>query len=129
MNGDGLDDIVCIDPHGDLYLSINQGGGNFKRASDTALIRSTGAAQDRVRLADIDGDGRGDYGVVANDGSIRFWRNGGNGNVPAYWQDLGVRSTMKPGDSGTDALAGIRFADINGDVSYPISPSPIPCYD
>lgn len=30
-----------------------------------------------VVLADIDGDGRGDYGRVDYDGNVQFWRNGG----------------------------------------------------
>lgn len=65
---DGLDDLVCIDPDGNLYLSINQGDGSaskpptFKRVSATAKIKNTeGFKQDRIVLADIDGDGRGDY--------------------------------------------------------------------
>jgi hypothetical protein len=36
----------------------------------------------------------------------------GLGDVPQYWQPLGKRFTGKGGD-----LAGIRFEDINGDVS------------
>lgn len=81
------------------------------------LIRSTGAEQKRIRLADIDGDGRGDYGVVNDDLSINFWRNGWVDDTPKYWQPLGVRSTLTVGVSLDATLDGLRFTDINGDVS------------
>ena len=85
MNSDGLDDLVYIDADGNMYLSINQGDGNraagksptFKRVSDTALIMATkGYKRDHVVLADIDADGRGDYGVIDDSGNVYFWRNG-----------------------------------------------------
>jgi hypothetical protein len=72
MNGDGLDDLVYIGADGNAYLSVNQGDGDraagkpptFKRVSDAAKIKDIEAyGRDYVRLADIDGDGRADYGV------------------------------------------------------------------
>lgn len=126
MTGDGLDDIVCIDQAGNAYLSVNQGDGDrgagrpptFKRVSDTAKIKDTeGYAQDRVVLADIDGDGRGDYGIIDDGGNVHFWRNGWVDAIPKYWQALGLRFTAKNmGD-----LNGVRFEDINGDVSRTLS--------
>ncbi|KUJ11379.1 uncharacterized protein LY89DRAFT_739567 [Mollisia scopiformis] len=94
MTNDGLDDLVCIDADGNAYLSVNLGDGNrasgktptFKRASSSALIKSNeGYPQDRVRIVDIDGDGRGDYCVIQDNGDILFWRNGWIDPVPAYW--------------------------------------------
>ncbi|KAH8895341.1 hypothetical protein GQ53DRAFT_855657 [Thozetella sp. PMI_491] len=120
MTGDGLDDIVCIDPSGNAYLSVNQGDGNraagkpptFKRVSDTALIKTNeGYAQDRVVLGDIDGDGRGDYGIIDDSGNVHFWRNGWIDPIPKYWQALGLRFTAK----GMGDIRGVRFEDINGD--------------
>lgn len=62
---DGLDDLVCIHPNGDLQLSINNGDGSGSTPptfKDLGIIRrNSGRAQEFVRLADIDGDGRGDY--------------------------------------------------------------------
>ncbi|KAK7216223.1 hypothetical protein V2G26_004226 [Clonostachys chloroleuca] len=119
MNGDGFDDLVYIDEDGNAYLSINQGDGDraagkaptFKRVSDTAKIKTTeGYGREKVRLADIDGDGRGDYGVW--DGSSwKFWRNGGVGNIPEYWQALGARRK----DQGYGSYEGYIFEDVNGD--------------
>lgn len=67
--------------------------------------------QERVRLADIDGDGRADYCVLADNGDISCWRNGWIDDVPKYWQPLGKRFTGK--DMGD--ITGVRFEDINGD--------------
>jgi hypothetical protein len=116
--GDGLDDFVCIGSAGDAYVSINDGfsdgvvdgppsftslGGTYKTAE---------GVQDRVRLADIDGDGRFDYCAIADDGDISCWRNGGQGDEADYWQALGVVFTGKnKGD-----IDGVMFADLNGDV-------------
>lgn len=122
MNGDGLDDLVYIDADGNAYLSINQGDGDraagksptFKRVSDTAKIKDTeGSERSYVVLADIDGDGRGDYGVIDSSGNVNFWRNGWIDDIPAYWQALGQVFTGK--DLGT--VTATRFEDINGDVS------------
>ncbi|CAH0054256.1 unnamed protein product [Clonostachys solani] len=119
MNGDGLDDLVYIDAYGNAFLSINQGDGNratgkpptFKSVSSTGKIKENeGYARDKVRVADIDGDGRGDYGVWDCSG-WKFWRNGWVDDIPKYWQALGV--TLK----GLDVpnIDGYIFADINGD--------------
>ena len=121
MNADGLDDIACIDPDGNLYVSINQGdgGGNkppsFKMANNGAAIKTSEAKQEHVKLADIDGDGRGDYVVVDYNGKARVWRNGGQGDVPEYWQYLGERFNLEvPGPTAGEKA--VRFEDINGDV-------------
>lgn len=75
--------------------------------------------QSRVRLADIDGDGRIDYCVIADNGDIHAWRNGGQGDAPDYWQDLGIVFTGK----GEGDINGVRFVDLNGDVSMDFLPS------
>ena len=119
--GDGLDDFVCIGKDGSAYASINQGDGNnlspptFK---GPALWKTAvkGYDQSHVRLADIDGDGRGDYCVTADNGDVRCWRNGGQGDLADYWQDLGIKFTGK----GMGDTQGTHFEDINGDVRNPI---------
>ncbi|KAH7129387.1 family 3 carbohydrate esterase [Dactylonectria estremocensis] len=107
MNADGLDDVVCIGPEGNLYLSINQGDGDRVAGKPPTfkfldkIKENEGYAQDRVGLADIDGDGRSDYGILDDGGNVHFWRNGWVNDKPEYWQSLGLR--------------GVRFEDINGD--------------
>ncbi|KAL3463731.1 SGNH hydrolase-type esterase domain-containing protein [Aspergillus heterothallicus] len=117
VNGDGLDDYICIALDGTTYASINNGDGDAESNkppsfTDIGLWKSPeGYDQAHVRLADIDGDGRADYCGLADNGDITCWRNGWIDDVPAYWQPLGKRFTGK----GMGDLRGVRFEDINGD--------------
>ncbi|KXH49449.1 hypothetical protein CSIM01_03737 [Colletotrichum simmondsii] len=116
MNGDGLDDMVCIDSKGNAYLSINNGDGGRGVRPPTfrhlGLIKSTEtSSRDNVRMADIDGDGRGDYLVIDKLGTVTAWRNGWVDDKPKYWQALGVRWE----DQYTRDIKGVQFHDINGD--------------
>lgn len=63
-----------------------------------------------VRIADIDGDGRADYCLAKDDGTVICSRNGGTGN--AYtWQGFttqdGLRGTVF--DKKSVDKTGIRF--------------------
>ncbi|KAI4602200.1 hypothetical protein KJ359_009438 [Pestalotiopsis sp. 9143b] len=114
LNADGFDDFVCINAEGNMYAGINQRDGTASAPPtfrDIGLIKTNeGYAQDRVRLADIDGDGRADYCVIVDDaGNVRCWRNGWVDDAPAYWEPLGIRFQAS-GD-----IRGIRFEDLNGD--------------
>lgn len=109
VNGDGLDDFICLLPNGDATVCINRGNYLFKPSQNWKT--NVGPAQDRVRLGDIDGDGRADYCTIGDNGDIRCWRNGGQGDLAEYWQELGVIFTGK----GMGDLNGVRFMDINGD--------------
>ncbi|KAL2833014.1 hypothetical protein BDW59DRAFT_157153 [Aspergillus cavernicola] len=114
LNADGLDDFACIGSDGTVYASINQGDGTDSTPPTFEYIgkvRESLGAQNRVRLADIDGDGRADYCVIADDGDISCWRNGGLKDVPEYWQPMGKRFT----GNGFHDIRGVRFEDINGD--------------
>ncbi|KAK3897538.1 killer toxin subunits alpha beta [Staphylotrichum tortipilum] len=112
--GDGVDDFLCISPNGDVYASVAQVSaiGDIGWGASPSLWKpNVGLPQARVRIADIDGDGRADYCVVADNGDISCWRNGGQGPMPDYWQPLGVVFTGK----GMGDVNGVRFYDINGD--------------
>ncbi|KNG81650.1 hypothetical protein ANOM_009765 [Aspergillus nomiae NRRL 13137] len=120
VNGDGLDDFICISREGHMYVSINENQNN-----DIPTFRSIGLVKDKpgnglgqinVRLGDIDGDGRIDYCLIHNNGDIRCWRNGGQKDAPTkeyggYWQDLGIVFKGK----GMGDITGVRLVDINGD--------------
>ncbi|KAJ5081566.1 hypothetical protein NUU61_009830 [Penicillium alfredii] len=114
VNGDGLDDYVCLGKEGNAYVDINQGDGkgdsppSFK---EIGKIKDSEYSQNKVRLADMDGDGRVDYCGVEGDGDIYCWRNGGTGDKPEYWQSLG--KVFNGEDMGD--INGVRFEDLNGD--------------
>ncbi|PLB52208.1 hypothetical protein P170DRAFT_322486, partial [Aspergillus steynii IBT 23096] len=118
INGDGLDDFICIGPDGTAYGSLNLGDGSNEKAPtfrDIDQIKDPeGYDRDHVRLGDIDGDGRTDYCVIHDDGGIYCWRNMGGTNVddqPIGWQAMGKRFTGK----GMGDIRGVRFVDISGD--------------
>jgi hypothetical protein len=112
---DGLDDMVCVAANSNMSLAINKGDGNSSKLllfSNKGIVKKNeGYAQDCVRLGDIDGDGRADYGILDDSGNIRFWRNEWINDTPVYWQLLGSRFTAKGMGDGR----GVRFEDINGD--------------
>lgn len=115
VNNDGLDDFICIGSEGNMYVSIND-GGKPPAFRDIGLYKSapSGYAQTNVRLGDIDGDGRLDYCVVAGNGDIYCWRNGGVGEKAAYWQDFrGGKPVFTGKNMGN--IDGVQLVDINGE--------------
>ncbi|KFY47243.1 hypothetical protein V494_00086 [Pseudogymnoascus sp. VKM F-4513 (FW-928)] len=115
VNNDGLDDFICIGPEGNMYVAIND-GGKPPTFRDVGLYKTvpSGYAQTNVRLGDIDGDGRLDYCVVAGNGDVHCWRNGGVGEKAEYWQDLGEGKPVFTGKN-MDNIDGVHLVDINGD--------------
>ncbi|KAF2114469.1 SGNH hydrolase-type esterase domain-containing protein [Lophiotrema nucula] len=122
INGDGLDDFICLsNPAGDMRVSINM-GGNPPTFKYLGVIRpnSGGYAQEDVRLGDIDGDGRLDFCHIQNPGGNIFcFRNGGQGLAPTeeyggYWQGM-VGGPPTFDAKGMPGNQGVRLLDINGD--------------
>ncbi|UKZ74641.1 hypothetical protein TrVFT333_002311 [Trichoderma virens FT-333] len=124
VNGDGLDDFICIGPDGNMYVSINRGGNppKFEPLENGGLIKEgySWARQDRIRLGDIDGDGRLDYCAIDDKGDIYCWRNGGVGDAPTaahngYWQSFVVGEPTFRAQHETEGIGGVNLVDINGD--------------
>ncbi|KAL4860504.1 SGNH hydrolase-type esterase domain-containing protein [Aspergillus spectabilis] len=118
VNGDGWDDFICIGPEGNMYVSLRKPGQDqngrvpvFEPLGLYLANPRSGSSQTHVRLGDIDGDGRLDYCLIAGNGDISCWRNGGTKDKAEYWQALGVVFTGK--DKGN--IDGVRLVDINGD--------------
>jgi lysophospholipase L1-like esterase len=111
FNGDGRDDYLVVDANGAVTAWINNGGdGAGGWTSVGRVAGGTGApATSVIRFADLDGDGRADYLVLAPNGAVTAWiNNGGDGG--GGWIGRGVIAT------GTGAPASqVRFADIDGD--------------
>ena len=76
--------MICIAKDGTVYASVNQGDGDDIKPPTFKSIgkwkdAENGYDQSHVVIGDIDGDGRGDYCVIASNGDITCWRNGGIG--------------------------------------------------
>ncbi|KAH7075890.1 carbohydrate esterase family 3 protein [Paraphoma chrysanthemicola] len=119
VNGDHLDDFICVDADGIPHVSLNR-GGDPPQFEFIGAIRDGKTSQSKVRLADIDGDGRLDFCTVESNGTS-CWRNGGTGDAPTgkyggFWQGMLLAGGGRTLDTNP-ALdpAGTRFIDINGD--------------
>ncbi|KAH7311059.1 putative esterase [Rhexocercosporidium sp. MPI-PUGE-AT-0058] len=129
LNNDGLDDFVCIDTQGNLRASINEGGNPpffrpYGIIGTSPRFWSSAYTVDLVYLADIDGDGRADWCILVELGSVSCLRNGGQGILPiasagGFWQGFKSSSAedwtvVFPGQ-GRGNAAGVNLVDLNGD--------------
>ncbi|GAB2854348.1 hypothetical protein GCM10022221_62290 [Actinocorallia aurea] len=118
IDGDADDDLVLLDEIGGVRAWRNNGtdmsgGGGWAYLGRIAL--GAGYTPDRVRFADLDGDGDDDYLVVKDNGAIDgYLNNGGDltgtGGITPGWTPVGQIA------QGTGAPAAqIFFADLDGD--------------
>ncbi|KAF5240009.1 hypothetical protein FAUST_4593 [Fusarium austroamericanum] len=97
VDGDGKADYLIVYDGGAVKALRNTiGDGNSRNWDDLGTIAPgvSGVTSEMVRFADMDGDGLSDFLAVADDGSIRMWKN------------LGIVGTKG---------SSMRFADLNGD--------------
>jgi hypothetical protein len=110
FDGDGKTDYLHIEDSGAINAYLNRGGdgaGAWEVRGKVAL----GVTSDRnkVRFADFDGDGKDDYLIVEDNGTINAYLNRG-GDGGGGWQ---LRSKVALGVT-TDRNK-VRFADFDGD--------------
>ncbi|MGK5732827.1 FG-GAP-like repeat-containing protein [Streptomyces sp. URMC 124] len=110
IDGDGKADYLAVQDNGSVRAWINNGGTGHGSWIDRGKFASgAGEPGRKIRFADINADGKADYLILQDDGSVKAWiNNGGNGN--GGWTDRGTFATGV-GEPGSK----VRFADINGD--------------
>ncbi|KAH7303623.1 hypothetical protein B0I35DRAFT_342432, partial [Stachybotrys elegans] len=118
VNGDKKADYLVIYGGGAVKAYLNN--GNIPKTGDgriwqNALTISPGVGEpgDKVRFADLNGDGYDDYLVIYDGGAVKAWLN--NQNIPPkdgqrIWRD-GYTVAPGVGEPGSK----IRFADLSGD--------------
>ncbi|KAI8671681.1 SGNH-hydro domain-containing protein [Fusarium keratoplasticum] len=98
IDGDGKSDYLVVYDGGAVKAWRNTigDGGTDNNWADLGTIAPgvSGVTGNMIRFADMDGDGLPDFLAVADDGSIRMWKN------------LGIAGTKG---------ASLRFADLTGD--------------
>ncbi|KAL3429083.1 hypothetical protein BDV09DRAFT_180952 [Aspergillus tetrazonus] len=123
VNGDGKADYLVVWEGGavEAYLNTGQlapsGKGDGRNWREKMVIAPgiNGVPGDKIRFADIDGDGRADLLVLYDSGAIDGYLNTGVLN-----QDSSKRSWQKlsgPFAAGVNGVTGskVRLADIDGD--------------
>lgn len=121
MDGDGKADYVQVNPDNSLTVWLNR----EKNGKITWLPQGKifdGVKGGRVQLADIHGNGKADYLLVAPDGDVTAYLNGGqDSSAPNGWrwekQDTVLhpdflRSVEKTFNLNVDHY---QFADVDGD--------------
>ncbi|MCJ1470335.1 hypothetical protein MMC07_008980 [Pseudocyphellaria aurata] len=120
LNGDGLNDYLFIDLNGSITAYLNGGAqpnathGWSWESQDKAepISPAPGTNRHEIHLADIDGDGKADFLVVYDNGTVYCWLNEGANKQAGggwLWNPQGqIASGIGPG-------IGVRFADMNGD--------------
>ncbi|MDH6123046.1 lysophospholipase L1-like esterase [Kitasatospora sp. GAS204A] len=110
IDGDGRADYCVLDGNGGIHAYLNRGGDTSGGWVDDGQIASglTGDLS-RIRLADIDGDGKADYSVINPDGSVTTYQNNG-GDGHGGWINYGHIATGLTTDQNA-----VVFADITGD--------------
>jgi hypothetical protein len=113
LSGDGRNDILGIDPAGDLYLYKGLGNGYFAKK---VKVGNGWTSYDLMSGADIDGDGQGDIMGRADDGRLFFYRGLGGGKfatkvqVGTGWGPSGVtKDCSAPGSSDIGTMLPIPW--------------------
>jgi lysophospholipase L1-like esterase/endonuclease/exonuclease/phosphatase family metal-dependent hydrolase len=80
VNGDGKADYLMVGKRGAVHAYINNGDKARRRFTEHRyFVKETGYPGDETTFRDISGDGKADYVVVYDGGSVRAWFNrGGN---------------------------------------------------
>jgi lysophospholipase L1-like esterase len=113
VNGDGRDDYLIVGPAGsiDAYVNTEGSGGKPTFTKITAWAQGVPeGSRDKLRLADVNGDGKADYLIVGSTGAVHAYINRGVGNSDGDFdkKPYFVNPTNYPGDD-------VRFFDISGD--------------
>ncbi len=122
VNGDAHDDLVAVDQYGDLATSLGQAGGylsawtySLNGQITPAVLKASPGKYEPIAVADVNGDGRGDFIAYNNsDKTVYTFPGLASGEFSAGK----VASLAGVGDSATFDSAGDYFidaADVNGD--------------
>ncbi|KAL6354196.1 hypothetical protein LRP88_12530 [Fusarium phalaenopsidis] len=102
INGDGRDDYLIWDNDAGLTGFLNQRTHKegvpvfINQGPEKTIADGINKDYKRIRLADLDGDGKADYAYVDDNGGLQVWYNRGE-----------CDDSM--------VIDGIRFADVDGD--------------
>lgn len=107
LNADGLPDLVVADgvlANGRALLFLQRPSLPGEFAAPASLLAGNGRGAKTVAVADMNGDGRNDVILAAQDGVVIFYQLATGGFGPATVLAAGI------------AVSGVAVADLDGDV-------------
>lgn len=112
IDGDGRSDRVAIDEDGRVRVyrnlfGMNERGQSTAFATTPVIVKVTTDTPDRIRFADIDGDGKAEFITVNADKTVSAFRNLSGLGYGSYDISQEIGSDWTPDRTW--------FADINGD--------------
>ncbi|KAK2780754.1 hypothetical protein FQN53_001022 [Emmonsiellopsis sp. PD_33] len=115
--GDEKDDYIVVRSDGSVDAWLNKGANNLKPLANLAAPNNRDITANKVHFADVNaptGDGKADYLVIWDGGSVDGYINTGNLNKDGSKRNWEPSHTITPGLNGVTGDK-IRFADVNGD--------------
>ena len=116
LNGDGYADFLILYDGGAVKCWLNNGNipprdGQRIWAEGAVVATGVGEPGDKVRFADLTGDGKADYIVQYDGGAAIAYRN--QGNIPdgegRKWAAMGTVA------AGVNPQGPVHYADLDGD--------------
>jgi hypothetical protein len=120
LTGDGRAEIIVGSAYSNLRLYKNDGAGAFSVQQDTGILPNAGGpAVGQGAIADLNGDGKGDFVVTsAQSGSFNVFLSNGDGTVqaPTVFMVPGTTS-VAAADLNKDGKADLAVGFYDGSVS------------
>ncbi|MCR3753081.1 VCBS repeat-containing protein [Lentzea californiensis] len=108
LNGDRKVDLIKVGPDGSIVAWQNNDALNGSWHAPAAIGGTGPVDPALIRFADLNADGKADLIKINEGGSLTAWQNN-NAMAGSWHAPAGI------GGVGADAIAGVRFADLNAD--------------
>jgi hypothetical protein len=119
LNGDGKPDFIVGSAYAGLYVYLNNGNGTFTRTQVTNIIPSAGGpAVGPGVIADLNGDGKGDFVVTSGQAnSTNVFLGNGDGTLQAPTNISVAATAVAVADLNSDGKPDLLRGYVDGSVT------------